>query len=113
MLENLAKEKNVFDDFKKLISDELNKSDVVKTKTKDKKISDRKELRAQLEKTIPQLNVPLFSEPVDPLKIKLVCDDMLQGLCRKLRMFGIDCLALNNGQDHLDCVKLASASEKR
>merc|ERR1719342_297143 len=113
VLENLAKEKNVFDDFKKLISDELNKSDVVKTKTKDKKISDRKELRAQLEKTIPQLNVPLFSEPVDPLKIKLVCDDMLQGLCRKLRMFGIDCLALNNGQDHLDCAKFASASVKR
>merc|ERR1719474_543777 len=113
VFENLAKEKNEYDQFKKTVSDELNKSDIVKTKSKDKKVSDRKELRAQLEKTVPQLNVPLFSQAMDPLKIKLVCDDMLQGLCRKLRMFGIDCLALNNGQDHLDCVKLANGSEKR
>ena len=37
---------------------------------------------------------------------------LLQGLCRKLRMFGVNCLALDNGQDHLDCVRLAEEDER-
>ena len=95
------------------ITTALTKTDTNKVKSKDKKAKDRAEARAELEKSVPDLLTPLFQSPVDPMSIKLVCDDMLQGLCRKLRMFGIDCLALNNGQDHLDCVKIASGSETR
>ena len=108
-----AKSLDVEKEFLETITTALTKTDTNKVKSKDKKAKDRAEARAELEKSVPDLLTPLFESPVDPMSIKLVCDDMLQGLCRKLRMFGIDCLALNNGQDHLDCVKIASGSETR
>merc|ERR1719242_1163519 len=70
------------------------------------------EARAKLEASVPDLVQPLFSSAQQPGDVRLVCDDMLQGLCRKLRMFGVDCLALSNGQDHLDCVLLATQDNR-
>ena len=45
--------------------------------------------------------------------MQLVCDDMFQGLGRRLRLFGVDCLALDNGQEHLECVGLATGPPLR
>jgi len=73
-----------------------------KSKSKDKAS------KATLEEQLPNLVTPLIKTPTSPQEVRLVCDNMLQGLCRRLRLFGVDCLALDNGQDHMDCVKLAS-----
>ncbi|KAJ8966185.1 hypothetical protein NQ317_011249 [Molorchus minor] len=40
-------------------------------------------------------------------QIKIVCDTMLQGLGKKLRSCGIDCVILDNHEDHMLCVKYA------
>lgn len=47
------------------------------------------------------------SEPVPAGQTKFVCDTMLQGLGKKLRSCGIDCVILDNHQDHTMCVKIA------
>ena len=57
---------------------------------------------------VASLPAPLHTSPTPPGQLRLVCDDMLQGLCKKLRLFGVDCLALENGQGHLACVDLAA-----
>ena len=98
--------------FLEIVSSQLHKTEAGKKKTEKPKRS-RKEARAELEVSVPDLVAPLFTSPRPPGEVRLVCDDMLQGLCRKLRMFGVDCLALENGQDHLDCVSLAAGEEGR
>ena len=109
-LKQLAVSKELEKEFMDIVNKELKRaSDTTKKKSKEKKIQDREEAAAELEKLSSILQTPLLQTPSDPRSIRLVCDDMLQGLCRKLRMFGVDCLALDNGQDHLDCVKLATA----
>ena len=112
-LKKLAVEKNFQKEFMEIVYKELKRfSEPSKKKSKEKKLQDREEARAELDKLGSILQEPLLQTPSDPRSIKLVCDDMLQGLCRKLRMFGVDCLALDNGQDHLDCVKLANADSE-
>ena len=109
-LRELAASKNYEKEFTEIVNKELKRaSEPSKKKSKEKKFKDREEAAAELERLGSILQEPLLQTPSDPRSIKLVCDDMLQGLCRKLRMFGVDCLALDNGQDHLDCVKLAKA----
>ena len=117
-LQSEARAYNQMKRFNEIINNELNKVELNEIKSKEKKEKkehdkqSRKALREELMKTVPELSEPLFSSEQDPLSIKLVCDDMLQGLCRKLRMFGVDCLALNNGQDHLECVTIATAESQ-
>lgn len=53
---------------------------------------------------------PLLDEPIPPSSLRVVCDTMLQGLCKKLRMCGVDAVALENGQRHEDCVSIAAAA---
>ena len=109
-LRELAVSKKLENKFMEIVHKELKRaSEPSKKKSKEKKVQDRVEAAAELEKLSSILQTPLLQTPSDPRSIKLVCDDMLQGLCRKLRMFGVDCLALDNGQDHLDCIKLATA----
>ena len=109
-LRELAVSKKLEKKFMEIVHKELKRaSEPSKKRSKEKKVQDRVEAAAELEKLSSILQTPLLQTPSDPRSIKLVCDDMLQGLCRKLRMFGVDCLALDNGQDHLDCVKLATA----
>ena len=102
VLQAKAEEKNLREKFEE-ISREVKKPEV------EKKLSPE-EARARLESTVPNLARPLFTASKKPSEVRLVCDDMLQGLSRKLRMMGVDCLALGNGQDHLDCVKLSQDS---
>ena len=96
--------------FADIVSNETKKLDIGKKKEKVKMSPE--EARAKLEASVPDLVQPLFSSAQQPGDVRLVCDDMLQGLCRKLRMFGVDCLALSNGQDHLDCVLLATQDNR-
>jgi len=106
----IAKEKGVSEELK-----EVFKTSSLKKVDKEKKEPKFKEKvsREILEKNVPDLVNPLFTTPSPPQVMKLVCDDMLQGLCRRLRLFGVDCLALDNGQDHMECVVLASGAEPR
>ena len=115
MLQEKAKLQNLEKAFDDIVAKELNKVQLKKEekKSKEKKIRDRDGNRAELEKTVPDLMEPLLKAASEPGTVALVCDNMLQGLCRKLRMFGVDCLALDNGQDHLDCVTLAQGAVTR
>ena len=106
-----AKELSQERKFLEIVSSQVNRAETREKKEKARR--SRKEARAELESSVPHLVAPLFNSARQPGEVRLVCDDMLQGLCRKLRMFGVDCLALNNGQDHLDCVSLASGEEGR
>ena len=64
-------------------------------------------------KSMKQTETPILSDPVDPNCMKIVCDSMLEDLCTKLRKIGVDCLALEKGKPHLDCVKLVSGPDIR
>lgn len=103
---------------KKVVSCELNelfKKACIKKVEKEKKDLKSKDRvnKASTEQKIPLQVTPLLTTPSPPQVMRLVCDDMLQGLCRRLRLFGVDCLALDNGQDHMECVVLASGKEPR
>ena len=111
VLDLRAKELSEERKFLEIVSSQVNKAQADKKTEKAKR--SRQEARAELECSVPDLVAPLFTSVRQPGEVRLVCDDMLQGLCRKLRMFGVDCLALENGQDHLDCVSLASGEEGR
>jgi len=41
-----------------------------------------------------------------------ICDTMLQGVCKKLRICGIDAVALENGQSYLECVQLSKSKSE-
>ena len=56
--------------------------------------------------------VPLNNNPVHASSLRLVCDDMLKGLCRRLRLLGLDCVSLEAGQDHLQCVVYAEQGDR-
>eukprot|EP00090_Calanus_glacialis_P019626 TRINITY_DN30122_c0_g1_i1.p1 TRINITY_DN30122_c0_g1~~TRINITY_DN30122_c0_g1_i1.p1 ORF type:complete len:904 (+),score=359.69 TRINITY_DN30122_c0_g1_i1:248-2713(+) len=107
--EAMAKERGVIKELDEMFINAMKKA--VKDK-KDPKNRD-KVTRANLEENIPSLVEPLLTTPSPPQAMQLVCDDMLQGLCRRLRLFGVDCLALDNGQDHLECVGLATGQVPR
>uniref|UniRef100_H3D6Q4 Exonuclease 3'-5' domain containing 3 n=1 Tax=Tetraodon nigroviridis TaxID=99883 RepID=H3D6Q4_TETNG len=49
------------------------------------------------------------SPPLPPQQLRVVCDNMLQGLGRTLRCLGVDVLMLENGDDHRVAAKLAQA----
>ena len=106
----IAKEKGICEEL-----DEVFKSSSMKRVDKEKKEAKCKDKlpRVAVEKNVPDMVTPLFTTPSPPQEMKLVCDDMLQGLCRRLRLFGVDCLALDNGQDHMECVVLASGAVPR
>ena len=93
--------------------DEFIFKEVEGAKAKKKESLTREMARAKLESSVAGLADPLFKAVKRPVDVRLVCDNMLQGLARRLRTFGVDCLALDNGQDHLDCVTFASAGEER
>ena len=105
-----AKQMSLERKFEEIVRGEVNKGDQRKKKEKVK--LNREEARVKLESSVAELVPPLFSSAQEPGEVRLVCDDMLQGLCRRLRMFGVDCLALSNGQDHLDCVSLATEDSR-
>ena len=92
-----------------IVKEELARSELSKSKSKEKKSPGlaREDAKMKLASTVPDLLTPLLATAQDPRSVSFVCDNMLQGLCRKLRMFGVDCLALDNGQDHLACVSIA------
>eukprot|EP00092_Neocalanus_flemingeri_P001291 GFUD01001379.1.p1 GENE.GFUD01001379.1~~GFUD01001379.1.p1 ORF type:complete len:908 (+),score=346.11 GFUD01001379.1:285-2726(+) len=103
-----AEERGVTKELKEMLENSMRKT----LKDKEPKSKD-KVTRVKLEEIVADLVAPLLSTPSPPQAMQLVCDDMLQGLCRRLRLFGVDCLALDNGQDHLDCVGLATQPEPR
>uniref|UniRef100_A0A3B3QDF2 Exonuclease 3'-5' domain containing 3 n=1 Tax=Paramormyrops kingsleyae TaxID=1676925 RepID=A0A3B3QDF2_9TELE len=47
--------------------------------------------------------------PMEPRQLRVVCDNMLQGLGRYLRCLGVDVLMLENTDDHRVAAKLARA----
>ena len=52
-----------------------------------------KEQRELLNK-LPEDFKPYYEEPISPTKLKVVCDSMLQGLSKKLRLYGVDSVAI-------------------
>ena len=89
--------------------------EIVSDQAKRKERASQAEARAKCEAPRPVTASlqPLCSSSKTPAEVRLVCDDMLQGLCRRLRDYGLDCVALSNGQDHLDCVHLATRGAGR
>lgn len=49
------------------------------------------------------------SPPLPPQQLRVVCDNMLQGLGRYLRCLGVDVVMLENNDDHRVAAKLAQA----
>lgn len=49
------------------------------------------------------------SPPMPPQQLRVVCDNMLQGLGRYLRCLGVDVIMLENTDDHRRAAKLAQA----
>ncbi|RVE65656.1 hypothetical protein OJAV_G00118850 [Oryzias javanicus] len=49
------------------------------------------------------------SPPLPPQQLRVVCDNMLQGLGRYLRCLGVDVVMLENADDHRVAAKLAQA----
>ena len=50
-------------------------------------------------------NHPLFKGPPRrATSLKVVCDTMLQGLGRQLRLCGVDTRILNNSEDHSSAI---------
>ena len=45
--------------------------------------------------------------PIKPHELRVVCDNMLGGLGKELRLCGVDCLIIDNAQDHLEVARLA------
>ena len=55
---------------------------------------------------------PLNKDPIEPGQLKVVCDSMLQGLCKKLRMRGVDAVAIETFEPFENCAKIASREDR-
>ena len=52
------------------------------------------------------------SVPISPPELKVVCDNMLEGLCKQLRKFGVDSIAIS-GEDHWEkCADIANQEDR-
>ncbi|XP_060918066.1 exonuclease mut-7 homolog [Labrus mixtus] len=52
---------------------------------------------------------PQNTPPLPPQQLRVVCDNMLQGLGRYLRCLGVDVVMLENTDDHREAARLAQA----
>ncbi|XP_029371434.1 exonuclease mut-7 homolog isoform X2 [Echeneis naucrates] len=52
------------------------------------------------------------NDPLPPQQLRVVCDNMLQGLGRYLRCLGVDVVMLENTDDHRVAAKLAQAEDR-
>lgn len=52
------------------------------------------------------------SPPLPPQQLRVVCDNMLQGLGRYLRCLGVDVVMLENTDDHREAAKLAQTESR-
>ena len=50
---------------------------------------------------------PLNATSISPPELRVVCDTMLQGLCKKLRLRGVDAVALESYEYFENCAKVA------
>ncbi|XP_061913437.1 exonuclease mut-7 homolog isoform X1 [Entelurus aequoreus] len=50
--------------------------------------------------------------PLHPQQLRVVCDNMLQGLGKYLRCLGVDAVILNNDDDHREAAKVAQAENR-
>uniref|UniRef100_A0A3Q4BZM5 3'-5' exonuclease domain-containing protein n=1 Tax=Mola mola TaxID=94237 RepID=A0A3Q4BZM5_MOLML len=87
-------------DYFGLLSADLRSS----TSSHSEKSGDKK----QKEKEAEQMKRPLSKELTIP-QLRVVCDNMLQGLGRYLRCLGVDVVMLENTDDHRVAAKLAQA----
>ena len=68
--------------------------------------------QAQQTTIVKQVKTPLFrpsdpinSQPISPPELRVVCDTMLQGLCKKLRLHGVDAVALESHEYFENCAR--------
>ncbi len=50
---------------------------------------------------------PLNEDPIEPSQLQVVCDSMLQGLCKKLRLHGVDAIAIESFEPYENCAKIS------
>ncbi len=55
---------------------------------------------------------PLNETPIEPGQLKVVCDSMLQGLCKQLRMRGVDAVHVENFEPFENCAKIAAREDR-
>jgi len=99
-LEKLATDQGQLEKYQKILKDFVNE-------TKEKKPEKIVARQVTPKIVVPKDFVPLNKDPISPGDLRVVCSNMLQGLCKKLRLLGVDALAIENGQDHMDAVPLA------
>ena len=63
--------------------------------------------KPRVQKLVPPTK-PLNENPIDPPDLKVVCDTMLQGLCKKLRLRGVDAIGLENHEHFELCAEVAN-----
>jgi len=113
-LADLAQENGNFDHFSQAVQQSINGPSPSSTTPKSKSSSKRKSSKGQNTAAIVGPAKPLNAEqPISPSQLRVVCDTMLQGLCKKLRICGVDAVALENGRAHRDCAKLALAEAEK
>jgi len=84
-----------------------------------KKEEDGYQPQAQQTTIVKQVKTPLFrpsdpinSQPISPPELRVVCDTMLQGLCKKLRLHGVDAVALESHEYFENCARVAKEENR-
>jgi len=96
-LDSLAWDKDKSDEFDKAVNDII-------TERKTKAITEKSKKKESSSKGKLEVMAVLNESPMPPNKFHVVCDTMLQGVCKKLRVCGVDAVALENGDSHSQCL---------
>ena len=51
-------------------------------------------------------------EPIKPPDLRVVCDNMLEGLCKQLRKYGVDAIAITSQDDVEQCAEIANIEDR-
>lgn len=78
---------------------------------KNKRRGTQEEQDADVEPRMPIIR-QLNSSPVEPTDLKVVCDNMIQGLCKKLRLYGVDAVATESFEHFEICGKIAKEQSR-
>lgn len=118
VLEDLAEHHNRQVNFAKWVDtlikhkNKLPKGFKFQPRKEDQPDGGRKVMKAKPLPAIFRPSKPLTEESISPPDLKVVCDTMLQGLCKKLRLRGVDAIALESYEYFENCARVAIA-EKR
>ena len=82
--------------------------------TFEERAKERKLLREAEEEAMKMTEnfKPFYSNPIEPTHLKIVCDSMLNGLCKKLRLHGVDSVVIENFEAFENCATIAKKDKR-